>query len=320
VKSAASRVLVFGGFALLGALFGFVAAFVAGLGPDWPYGTELGAPRIASGRVVPPAGVALEGLTVVASRRGRQTAAADVRSDGWFRLRIWGHDDVDLQVTAPRDLKNLDVTEGARTTLHRVGQLEGSIRGVYVPASGIVIPLEEVPRGPLTLRVLDAEGRPAPGARLELRSMADEIVRFADDAGRVRLEDVSVRRWTAVARPKGGAAHALRYAWKDVTPGSDEVELTLPRGVAIEVRIAGRVPSDVRLNWEDPFGNYWELRPSSDASGAMTFLVAPDLPSLSIRADEITEHDDRSYEQRPFAQGATTIREGAVLVLTPIER
>lgn len=292
---------------LLGALAGLaVVAIFWVTDPLFPYRGEMSQWYVVRGRVEGPPDVRLRGLTILATKDHRSVGRADVDADGSFRIRVRGEGPVDLQVA---DLSEPEPGT-VRTGLHRVGSLEGTIRGIRPMQDGVGIRLVTPRTASIRVRVRGPTGEPLPGARVSLRSMADLVELKADAGGEVLVPDLPVRRWTLTAESDRGVESALVYARQDVVPDGQDIEMRIPRGVRVSVRLPGRVPADVEVSVPHP------IEPSSyvgpwrpEADGSMTFFVGPDVESLYVAATD-------SVEQ--FAQGAVAVSEGAVLTLTPV--
>jgi hypothetical protein len=306
----------------VGVACGGVLAFglLRGLAWEWAYDREAREWRIVSGRVEGPRELKLEGLSVVVSRGDRVVTRRKVGADGRFSVRVLSDEPIDLQVGDLKDPRNVNHALGNETTLHRVGRLEGVVRGLPSSAGGVTVRLTEVPTNSLVLRVTGPDGRAASGARVLIASMADRIQRTADTNGLVRVDDLPLRPWSVIARLSGGVETALVYARGTVIPSGDEVELDVPAGRPVRITIACRVPPDVELNFQTPVGpQHWVRAWTPDADGSMTLQVAPAVQALFLRAHEI-ERTGRTRVIRPLAEGAVALHDGAELVLTPIER
>jgi hypothetical protein len=304
---------------LVGALA--LGAFVGYLGSSLQHIYPRYAVHDVAGRVEAPPGTAFARLSVVASRGDRTITGRKLDESGAFSLSLPGNDPIDLQVGEVSSEWPDHRSRGSLPPLV-AGEFVGVVRGVPVGSHGVTIRLTPLVTKSITVRVTAAAGESMARARVVLWSMADRVEDVADASGRARFDTMPVRAWRVAADLADRPANDLVYGVGTAVPDDGEIELAVPRGITVPVRIQGRIPSDVVLSVDDPLFRCvreFAWRPGLD--GKMEFVVSPGQESLSIRANEYFDRtSDGGYSYRGFAGGVAAARDGEELVLTPFVR
>jgi hypothetical protein len=314
-----------GGFLVAGARVGMIAPMLRDRRPVLPGLLItlflLGAcreeapapPPTVSGRVIAPEGVAVEGLTVLASgvTSGRERLVT-VREGGRFTLELPGIEDdrVDLQVTRVPVVASLEEYVPPRDVVHRIGDHEGFLRHVPVGATDVEVRLVPRRTGTLALLLREPDGGPAAGALVTADCMADSLVGRTDPGGLVSFADVPVRGWTVEVRRLGEVLGLERV----VVPERAPIEIHLREPWTVGVRVEGDVPEGAflmvaragRHSWHGPLP--W----SPDRAGRHELRVDP-----AVGAIEVTLHTAISAEglSRRIGSGTLTARPGAEATL-----
>jgi hypothetical protein len=297
-----------------GVLVGYLVSSLQHLYPRY-------AVRVVEGHVEAPLGTAFDRLTVVASRGDQTITGGSLGNSGEFSFPVPGDDPIDLQVgEVSGDWPDHQI-RGSLLPLV-AGSFEGFVRGVPAGARGVTIRLVPLVAKSITVRVTASAGESAAGARVAMWSMADSVENVADTSGRARFDRMPVRRWRVRVILADRPSDEFVYGVGNAMPDDGEVEVTVPRGIAVRVRIAGRIPTDVVLHVDDPFGSgVWELPWRPGADGTMTIVVSRSQESVSVAAYEYFDRTSKGgYSSRRFAEAVVAVREGAEVVLMPMER
>lgn len=297
-----------------GTLVGYLVSSLQHLYPRY-------ALRVVEGHVEAPPGTGFAHLTVVASRGDHTITGRGLSDSGGFSFPVPGDDPIDLQVGKVSGEWPDHQIRGSLLPLV-AGAFEGFVRGVPAGARGVTIRLVPLVAKSITVRVTASAGEQVAGARVTMWSMADSVENVADTSGRARFDSMPARRWRVRVLLADRPSNEFVYGVGNAIPDDGEVEVTVPRGIAVRVRIAGRIPPDVTLYVDDPFGPGVRERPwQPGPDGTMTIVVSRSQESVAIKANEYFDRtSDGGYSYRRFAEGVAAVREGAEVVLMPLER
>lgn len=160
-------------------------------------------------------------------------------------------------------------------------------------------------------RVVDVDGSPAAGARVEIRRKGTERYQAARTAtsasdGAFRLEDVAAGAHVLVATREGrveSAEHEL-----DVVPGRDvaEVALALRRGGIVEGRVLDRDDRSIagRRVVAGGFGPYGQLEAATDANGEFRITDVPP-GRIEVMTWSDSDTDDYLHASVALEEGGT---------------
>lgn len=275
---------------------------------------------LTTGRVEGPPGVALAELRVEASRHGRSLAQTRPDDEGNFRMDLRGDGPFDLHVTDWKAWRDPHASNPPRPA--PTSAVEGTVRGLAWGARSVVLRVARGPLAAVSILVRGPDGVPASAEMVYLRSMTDGVMEQTGGDGIARFTDLPVRSWRVVASIHGGGPSALAMGWRDFVPQGQVLELGVPVGIRVFVRLGVLVSGKVRLGFDvsHPIRKRQVVpwRPGSD--GRMAIFVAPDCRSLSLDATKITQIDERTTEEWTFAAGAMAVAEDAEVVLEPLER
>ena len=304
---------------LAGGVIGLCVGYLPRLVDDALWGSEASTRLQTAGRVEGPAGFDLTSLHLTASRDGREVGQGGVDADGRFRVSVLGSGPFDLHATDWRSWRDPHSEE-----LEPVSEVvtEGEVRSLAWGARGVLVGVEPVPLAGVSILVRRSDEAAAADTVVYLRSRTDQVRELTGPDGVARFEGLPVRSWRAVCCPSGENGTSLVTGWRDFVPNGQQVQIFIPAGVRLFVRLRGRTPADMELGCEIPNLLHVYLtipwRPGSD--GRMAITVAPDCHSLSLVATEYVVRTERETVTRNFAAGAIAVVEDAELVLEPLER
>ncbi len=256
------------------------------------------------------------GLRVHALRHGGTVCVVETDARGRFSMEVPAHGPFDLKVSNWRSPTRAH-PEPADPVV-----LEGGLERIPWGARQLVVPVEVTSAADLAVRVVGADGQPVVGTTVDLLSELDHLASDTDHAGVARFRGLPARRWRAVSAHPRGPAHRLVRGVLDVVPSGQQVDLHVPAGIRMWVRIPEVPDLPVRLEaaMAGVLNGTWVIDWAPDQEGRMAIYVSPGQPTLTLEAVSLRKLDQRTTEYESFAFGGAAVRADAELVLEPLGR